>query len=76
VCAADYHRIGSVNAPEIYLHGEQLNQEEQTRIINIVNDDIKPPQAIADELVSCGSKIELQTIKVSMATWLYGVRGS
>jgi hypothetical protein len=64
-CAADYHRIGSVNAPEILAAAwEQLNQEEQTRIINIVNDDTKAaPQAIADELVSCDSKIELQTIK-------------
>jgi len=70
--------IESVSTPQrFYLLHEQLNQEEQTRIINIVNDEPKAaPQAIADELVSCGSKIELQTIKVSMATWLYGVRGS
>jgi len=55
-----------VNAPEILSAAwEQLNQEEQTHIINIVNDDTKAaPQAIADELVSCG-KIELQTIKES-----------
>ena len=61
----DYHRIGSSNPTEtVTAAWEHLTELEQQRITEIVNNDVQPePQAIADELASCGNKIELEAIK-------------
>lgn len=64
-CAAEYHRIGSVNSPDVLTAAwEQLTLDEQQRITDLINSNIQPdPQIIADELTACGNKIDLQTIK-------------
>lgn len=64
-CAADYHRIGSVNSTEIVTAAwEQLTTDDQQRITDLINSNVQPdPQTVADELVACGNKIDLQTIK-------------
>ena len=63
--ASDYHRIRSTTEPKILEQAwNQLPESEQNRLTNIVNNDTQPePQAIADELSSCGNKIELEAIK-------------
>ena len=61
----DYHRIGSSNPTEtVTAAWEHLTELEQQRITEIVNNDTQPePQSIADELMACGSLIQLQAIK-------------
>lgn len=63
--ASDYHQIGSVNTPETLTAAwEYLTAEDQTRIINIVNSNTpSDPKTIADELMACGTLIQLQAIK-------------
>lgn len=65
--ASDYHQIGVANSPETLTAAwEYLAQEDQTRIINIVNNDTPAdPKTIASELMACGTLIQLQAIKVS-----------
>lgn len=64
-CASDYHRVETVNSPEILTAAwEHLTADEQQRITDIVNANTPAdPQTIADELMACGNKIDLQTIK-------------
>ena len=64
-CVADYNRIGTANSPETLTSAWNLLAEsEQQRITDILNNDVQPkPQAIADELIACGSALELKRLK-------------
>jgi len=64
-CAADYNRIGTANTPETLTAAWNLLTElEQQRITDIVNNNAQPdPQALADELIACGSALELKRVK-------------
>lgn len=64
-CAADYHRIGNANSPEIVTAAwEQLTIHEQQRITDLINSNLQPdPQALADELMACGAALQLKRLK-------------
>jgi len=64
-CVADYNRIGTANSPETLTSAWSLLTElEQQRITDIVNNNAQPdPQALADELMACGTALELKRIK-------------
>lgn len=64
-CAGDYYRLDSTTDPSIFQSAWScLTESEQQRITDIVNNNTQPePQAIADELVACGTLIELQGVK-------------
>lgn len=64
-CAADYHQIGSVNSTEVLTAAwEQLTTDEQERIADLINSKVQPdPQVLADELMACGTALELKWIK-------------
>lgn len=64
-CAADYHRIGNVNSPEIVTAAwEQLTTDEQQRITDLITSNVQPdPQVLANELMACGVALELKRIK-------------
>lgn len=76
-CASDYHQIGSANSIEVVAAAwEQLTTDDQQRIADLVNSNVQPdPQALADELVACGTALELKPIKAEYgdmavkATW-------
>lgn len=64
-CAADYHRIGNANSPEIVTAAwEQLTTDEQQRITDSINSNAQPaPQTVADELMACGAALQLKRLK-------------
>lgn len=63
--AADYHRLGSTTEPAVLEAAwDKLPEPEKQRITQIVNNNTAPtPNAIALELSSCGSKIQLESVK-------------
>ena len=65
-CASDYNRIGTANTPEILTAAwKLLTESEQQRISDILNNNAKlvDPQALANELIACGSALELKQVK-------------
>jgi hypothetical protein len=65
--ASDYHQIGSANTPETLTTAwSELSEQDQQRIIDLVNANTQPdPRTIADELMACGTLIQLQATKAS-----------
>jgi len=64
-CAADYNRISTANTPETLTAAwSLLSVAEQQRITDIVNNNAQPDrQSIADELIACGTALELKQVK-------------
>lgn len=63
--SGDYHQIGSVNPAEVLATAwGQLTAQEQQKITGIVNTDTPTDaKTIADELMACGTRIELKSVK-------------
>lgn len=64
-CAADYNRISTANSAETLTAAwNLLTESEQQRITDIVNNNAQlDPQVLADELMACGSALELKRLK-------------
>jgi len=64
-CVADYNRIGTANTPETLTAAwNLLTESEQQRLTDIINNNAQPdPKTLADELMACGTALELKRLK-------------
>lgn len=64
-CVADYNRIDTANTPETLTAAwNLLAAPEQQHITDIINNNAQPdPQVLADELIACGTALELKHVK-------------
>jgi hypothetical protein len=64
-CASDFHRVSSANTKaDLEQAWQTLSEAEQQRITDLVNANTPAdPKIIADELMACGTALELKRVK-------------